>query len=89
MGRVVKREARDPERRGNHTGPAGGPEGMAEARKKSDRLREKDAQHTPPAYIRGMGQASASAGRDQETPYASGGKRVGKPEAGVELPEGS
>ncbi len=62
---------------------------MAEARKKSDRLREKDAQHTPPACVRKMGQASASAGRDQETPYASGGEGAGKHETGVELPEGS
>ncbi len=62
---------------------------MAEARKRSDRLREKDAQHKPPACIREMGQAPTSAGRNQETPYASGGEGAGKPEARVELPEGS
>ncbi len=62
---------------------------MAEVGKKSDRLREKGAQHTPPTCIREMGQASASTGRDQETPYASGGEGAGKPETRVELSEGS
>ncbi|MFN9979427.1 MAG: hypothetical protein ACK53Y_05915 [bacterium] len=87
MGRTVQREARDPGRRGNHTEPAGRPKSMAKAGKKSDRLREKDAQHTPPACVCGMEQASSSVGRGQEACHASRGERTRKHEVGVELPE--
>jgi hypothetical protein len=62
---------------------------MAEAREGSDHLREEDAQHTPPACVREMDQASAGTGSDQKAPHASGGEGVGEPETGVELPEGS
>jgi hypothetical protein len=60
---------------------------MAETGKGSDHMREKDAQHTTSARVRGVGWASASAGHDQEVCCASRGERTGKHEAGMELPE--
>ncbi len=62
---------------------------MAEAGGGGDHLREEDAQHTPPARVRKMDQASTGTGSDYKAPHASGGEGVREPETGVELPKGS